>query len=624
LRISTFLLHYARRHVGWAFIALLGILTYALATVAMVSLIEPIFGEVLLSSGDAPISLSKISDKAEEQEQLSAWVERFDLKGRFNDGYESLKRRFHITPDNVVYFTPLLLLVAFVLRSSANFVGGYAFQHIGLGATTEMRNDLFKSVVGQSSHFHEVHPSGELMSHVVNDVTVMQNAVSTRVLDLFQQSVTLIFLLWLLFTTNFWLASFCLLAAPPILFIITRFGKGMRSTSHRSQERMADVAQLLSEAVRGHRIVQSFGMEEFEHQRFRAATQQYLKVRLHSQVFAMASGPAVEIVAALGSVGLLTYSGYAVRNGTLTAPLLIQFLTNLMLLYDPIRKLNKVNLILQEALAAAQRVAGMLAVPNDITERRGARAIHGVDEVIAFEGVTFGYGRNMVLNGIDLEIKPGEVVALVGPSGAGKTTLAHLLPRFFDPVSGRVKIDGVDIREVTLASLRSLIGMVTQETVLFDGTIRDNIAYGRAELPLSKVREAAESAYADRFILEMPDGYETEIGEAGSQLSGGQRQRLAIARALLKNAPFLILDEATSHLDTESEAVVQKALHNLMQGRTTLVIAHRLSTVKRADRIVVMERGTISELGTHEELLAAGGTYKRLYDLQFRDREEAP
>jgi subfamily B ATP-binding cassette protein MsbA len=288
------------------------------------------------------------------------------------------------------------------------------------------------------------------------------------------------------------------------------------------------------------------------------------------------------------------------------------------MMYDPIRKLNKVNLILQEAVAAGQRVARLTAVPNDIVERPGAHDAATVRESIAYEMVSFSYEDRPVLHGVNLRIQAGEIVALVGPSGAGKSTLVNLLPRFFDPDSGRVAIDGTDIRDLKLRSLRALIGIVTQDTVLFNDSIRNNIAYGRLDLPLERVREAAAAAYADEFIMQLPNGYETVIGESGVRLSGGQRQRLAIARALLKNAPILILDEATSHLDTESESLVQKALSNLMQGRSTLVIAHRLSTVMRADRIMVVEGGQIVEEGSHDELMALGGTYRRLYDLQFR------
>jgi subfamily B ATP-binding cassette protein MsbA len=325
----------------------------------------------------------------------------------------------------------------------------------------------------------------------------------------------------------------------------------------------------------------------------------------------------VEGVAAIGGAALFIYAGGQIRRGDLTLELFLSFLTALMLLYDPIRKLNKVNLVFQEAVASAERVRDLIEVPNEIVDRPRTTALPTVRRDIRFEGVSFGYGEKRVLAEFDLAIAAGEVVALVGPSGAGKSTVVNLLPRFFDPDGGRIAIDGVDIRDLPLRHLRSLIGIVTQETMLFNDSVRNNVAYGRVDLPLERVREAAAAAYADEFVMELRHGYDTVIGESGLQLSGGQRQRLAIARALLKDAPILILDEATSHLDTESELLVQRAIYNLMEGRTALVIAHRLSTVTRADRIIVMERGQIVEQGSHAELLARGGAYKRLYDLQF-------
>ncbi|HEX6202131.1 MAG TPA: ABC transporter ATP-binding protein, partial [Thermoanaerobaculia bacterium] len=367
-------------------------------------------------------------------------------------------------------------------------------------------------------------------------------------------------------------------------------------------------------------VVKAFGMEEFEHGRFRAATRRHLRVNLWAQMLANLSSPVVESLAVLGAAALLVYAGQSIRAGELTPPELLKFLTTLLMMYDPVRKLNKVNLILQEAGAAGQRVQAVMEEHNEVRSRQGSVVLASVEEGIAFENVSFAYEATdqPVLHDIDLTLRRGEIVALVGPSGAGKSTIVNLLPRFFDPDRGRVAIDGVDLRDMDLKALRALIGIVTQDTVLFDDTVRANIAYGRADLPLERVREAAAAAYADDFVMRMPDGYDTRIGESGLRLSGGQRQRLAIARALLKNAPILILDEATSHLDTQSEALVQKALYNLMQGRTTLVIAHRLSTVQRADRIVVMDGGRIVESGSHGELIALGGSYKRLYDLQFR------
>jgi subfamily B ATP-binding cassette protein MsbA len=667
MSLPAFFWRYVRHYLGWALLAAGGIVLFAAATAATAALIKPIFAEVLLAGDRAPDPLGgAMTAMAPETETTTATTRRAagsggrpggpgtgraaagagglgaaraagagagarssgplaELKRRFNlskqldRGYAALKRRLGVGPAQVVYFVPILVVLVFFLRSFADFLSGYAFQHIGFGITTDIRNDLYRQIIDQSSRFHAEHTSGELVSRVVSDVALMQSAVSNRLLDLFQQSMTLVVLLVFLLSSHFQLALVSLVAAPLLLYPIVRFGKGMRRTSHRSQERMADLTSLMAEGIRGHRVVKAFGMESFEQRRFREATRRHLRVNLRAQMLAQSSGPVVESLGVLGAAALLIYSGQAIRAGRLSAPELVQFLTTLFMLYDPIRRLNKVNLVLQEALAAAQRVARLIAVPNDIADRPGARAAERVTAGLAFEKVSFSYdGRHMVLREVDLSIRAGEIVALVGSSGAGKSTLVNLLPRFFDPDGGRIAIDGVDIRDLRLGSLRSLIGVVTQETVLFNDTVRDNIAYGRTDLPLERVREAAAAAYADEFIMQLPQGYDTIIGESGMRLSGGQRQRQANARALLKDAPLLILDEATSQLDSQSEALVQKALYNLMQGRTTLVIAHRLSTVMKADRIVVIEAGRLVEEGSHDQLLALGGTYKRLYDLQFR------
>ena len=633
--LFAFFWRYARRYLGWCALAGVSILVFAASTAAIASLVKPIFGEVLLSNDmPSPLSLpghetgagtgapkqrsAGSAGSAGAPSPITRLAHKLNLAQSIDNGYNSLKRHLGVGPNEVVYFVPLLFVVVFLLRSLSDFVSGYSFQHLGLGMTTDIRNELYWRILNQSSRFHADHPSGELVARVINDVALMQNAVSNRLLDLLQQSVTLVFLLALLLSTHFKLALLSLIAAPVMLYPIVRFGKGMRRTSHRSQERMADLASLMAEGIRGHRVVKAFGMEQFEYQRFKQATRRHLKVNLWAQMLSNAAGPVVESLAVLGAAALLIYAGRSIRSGALTAPELIAFLTTLFMMYDPIRKLNKVNLILQEAAAAGERVSRVMEIPNEVVDAPAGRSITTVERGIAYEGVSFSYEDRPVLKEVVLPIRVGEIVALVGPSGAGKSTLVNLLPRFFDPASGRLTIDGIDIRQLKLGSLRALIGLVTQDTVLFNDTIRANIAYGRDDLPLERVREAAAAAYADEFIMQLPRGYDTVIGESGTRLSGGQRQRLAIARALLKNAPILILDEATSQLDSQSEALVQKALYNLMQDRTTLVIAHRLSTVMRADRIVVMDNGRIVEEGSHRELLARGGAYKRLYDLQFR------
>lgn len=649
MSLGPFLWRYFRPYWPVASVAVVTVVVYAITTILLLAIFQPILAEVLVADSQAlqgtPLASmaqekaagdQAAGDQAAANPAEATVFERLkkavDLQGNFDRFYNGLKARLGIDASNVVYFLPALFVAIFLLRSFSDFFNNYLFQVIGLGATNDLRSDLYQRLLHQSARFYSDHPSGELVSRVSNDISVMQNAVTNRLLDLFQQSLTLIGMIWFLLSIHFKLALVCLLILPAIGYPFARFGKGMRRTSSRSQERLADLAGLVAEAVRGHRVVKAFGMESFELARFQEAARKHLKVKLKSQLFAHGSGPVIETVAVLFAAGFLIYAGKEIRAGNLSPSQMVQFLVNLLMLYDPIRKINKVNLILQEALAAAARVKNIMDVPNAVESPPEARELAADWKKITFAAVEFAYdedpgeeknrgerSRGAVLRGIDLEIERGQVVALVGPSGAGKSTLVNLVPRFFDPTGGHVRIDGHDLRELSLESLRAQIALVTQDTILFAGSVRDNIAYGRQDLSLAAVKEAARAAYADDFIEELPQGYDTEIGESGFKLSGGQRQRLAIARALLKNPPILILDEATSHLDSEAESLVQGALQNLMSGRTALVIAHRLSTVQRADRILVLEGGRIVQDGTHEALLQEAGVYRRLYDLQFQE-----
>ncbi len=642
MNLTTFLWGYLRRYLGWATVSVVAVVLFGISSAAFLAMVEPIFDEVLLAGGERPGLLSAATTPAAEAEPpTGSWVSRqmqrveglsVAAKVQVHESWTGIKEGFGIVEGGGIrsplVFVPFVFTLMFLIRSVAAFVSGFSFQRIGLGITTDMRNDLYDRILEQSTRFHSEHTSGELMSRVINDVTKLQNAVSSRLLDMFQQSVALVGYTLVLLTIHLKLAVICLVAAPALIYPIVRFGKGMRKTSHKSQERMADLSQLLNEGIRGNRVVKSFGMEAFESDRFQEATGRHLRVNLRQQTLATLSSPVVESLAAIGGAVLLGYAGKLIREGlqagpgdpnALTTATFFTFITCLMMMYDPIRKLNKVNLVLQDSLAAAQRVRDLLEIPVEISDRNDARDIDEFRHEIAFEGVSFSYGNKVVLENFDFELRAGEAVALVGPSGSGKSTIANLLPRFFDPDGGVVRLDGTDVRDIRLSSLRAKIGVVTQETMLFNDTVRNNIAYGRTELPLERVREAAAAAYADEFIMDLEQGYDTVIGEAGQSLSGGQRQRLAIARALLKNAPILVLDEATSNLDTESEILVQRAIYNLMEGRTALVIAHRLSTVRRADRILVLDQGQVIEQGAHDQLLELGGAYKRLYDLQFKD-----
>ncbi|MDE2923300.1 MAG: ABC transporter ATP-binding protein [Acidobacteriota bacterium] len=632
MELLAFFLRYARRYVHWGLLALVGILFFSIATAAFVGLINPMFQEVLgaseeevrselsrVSPGGGPAEGGGAGPLARLRDAIEARTE--SLRAAAADLYADVKEAAGVEGRGEVFFSPILLVLVLLLRSLMAFVSGYSFQRAGLGLTTDIRNDLYRHIIHQSSRFHQQHTSGELYSRVVSDVAKLQNAVAARLFDIFMSVALLLVYAAYLLTIHFTMAIVSLFAVPVFGYLLARFGKGMRKVTHRSQERMADLSGFLSEGIRGNRVVKAFGMEEFECRRFERATRGHLLANLRAQFLSTVSSPVIEALAAIGGAALVISAGLMIRDGRLTFTLFFQFLVVLFLMYDPIRKLNKVNLVLQEAVACGKRVHNLMQIKSDIVDRPTAAPISGLERGIRFDDVSFdyedtGHGKG-VLSGIRLDLHRGEVVALVGASGAGKSTLVNLLPRFFDPVAGRVLIDDVDIRALPLQNLRSLIGIVTQETVLFNDSVRNNIAYGRDDLPLEEVRMAAAAAYADDFIMAMPEAYDTVIGEGGQNLSGGQRQRLAIARALLKNAPILILDEATSHLDTESEVVVQRAIYNLMEGRTALVIAHRLSTVVRADRIVVLDRGSIVEEGTHEQLLELGGAYKRLYDLQF-------
>ena len=617
MKTPAFFWRFARPYAGWMVLAALTVPVFGAASVALVGLTEPVFRDVLLAPVGSIDAAGAALDSAAAQQPTPSRPSALNLKAATDRGYQSLKRRFGITDRTVVYFVPALLLLIFAIRGVADFTSGYAFQHVGLGMTTRIRNELYRALLAQSARFHAEHRSGALMSRVVSDISQVQTAASTRLFDLVQQSVLLLMLVALLISTDAKLALVCLISAPLAIIPIVRFGRDMRRAVSRGQAEMAALSGVMSEGLRGHRIVKAYSMEAFEARRFEAVSHRHFAASLRAQLIANLSGPVVELLITAGAAAFLIYAGISVRSGELKTAGLVQFMANLLVMYDPIRRINKVNLGLQQALASAGRVMDILAIPEQVTERPGARTLTGFSDRLSYEHVGFAYGEAPVLRDVSLDIRRGETLAIVGPSGAGKTTLVNLLPRFFDSTEGRVTIDGHDLRDVTITSLRSLIGLVTQETVLFDDTIRNNIAYGRADIPLEQVRRAAAAAYADEFIAQQPRGYDTVIGESGMHLSGGQRQRLAIARALLKDAPILILDEAMSQLDSESELLVQQALRNLTRGRTTLVIAHRLATVVEADRIVVLDAGRIVQIGRHDALLAVSGPYRRLFEGQF-------
>jgi subfamily B ATP-binding cassette protein MsbA len=516
-----------------------------------------------------------------------------------------------------------------LVKSICDYCGTYLVNRAGFGMITDLRNDLYNAVLRRSVAFFQRHTTGTLLSTLINDIEKVQFAMSSVLSDFLQQLFTLIFTAIAVVIVGGKLAWVLLLFLPVVVLSARRIGRGVRQTTRRGQDKLAEIQNILHETITGNRIVKAFGMELWEMNRFRRAARRLFDANLKSVKVQAISSPLMDLIASV-AIALLLYLGReSIKHQQMTAGSFITFLIAVFTLYDPVRKFAAFYNSFQQALGASEEIFKFMDAVDDVQEKKRAFVLKGFREGIRFENVGFAYASEegetkQVLQGINLTVQPGEVIALVGPSGAGKSSLVNLIPRFFDVNEGRILIDGHDLRDVTIASLREQIGKVTQETVLFNDTVRNNIAYGQPDVPMSKVEEAARMALAHEFILNMPDGYNTKIGEKGTRLSGGERQRLAIARAILKNAPILILDEATSALDMESERYVQAALANLMQGRTVFVIAHRLSTVRRATRIAVIEGGQITEIGTHEELMQHSGTYQRLYRMQFSVEDSVP
>ena len=516
----------------------------------------------------------------------------------------------------------LSIIVVFVIRGIAYYGQSYLMNYVGQRVIIDIRKAVFEKLQRLSMSFYDKHKTGTIMSYVTNDVSALQSAMVDNVVEMITETVILvasivmmIYLDWKLFLVTF--ATF-----PVVLFFIDSFGKRIRKSGSRIQEAAADITSVLQEVASSPRVIKSFVREGYEVDRFDKENMNNFRANMKYAQLSSTLTPTIEFVAAVGVSIILWYGGNSVINGSITAGSLVAFLTYAVNISNPIKRLSRVIGNIQKALAAAQRVFDVLDLPEVIKNAPDAKALPKVKGDVRFNDVSFAYNKNEeVLSHVSFEVKPGEMIAFVGPSGAGKSTVASLLPRFYDAINGSITIDGQDIRKVTLDSLREQVGIVPQETVLFNGSVYDNILYGRLDATREEVEAAAKAANAHDFIMQLPDGYETMLGDRGMNISGGQRQRISIARAILKNPQILILDEATSALDTESERVVQEALDRLMVGRTSFVIAHRLSTIKNADKIMVLEKGQLIEQGNHDELMAMDGLYAHLYKIQYRSKE---
>jgi subfamily B ATP-binding cassette protein MsbA len=519
--------------------------------------------------------------------------------------------------SQMLIYIPLLVALVYLVKGLCDFGQYYLMSYIGQSVIRDLRAQMFEKLEEMSVGFFVRHSTGELLSRMNNDVSMVQGAITSAITGLVRDALTVVALVCVVFYRDFKLALIALAVFPLAIYPLLAFGKKLKRYSRRMLVSLEEITERLNETITGIRIVKAFAMEDYERAKFDQVNQTLFNAFMQRFKVRALSNPVMETLGGMGVCAIVFYGGYQVINGQSTQGTFFSFMAALLMLYEPIKRINEVNITIQEGISAGERIFALLDSPTDVMDRPGAIILENVRHEILFDKVTFAYETEPVLKDITIRIRAGEAIAVVGESGVGKSTLLDLLPRFYDVTSGRILIDGTDLRDMTQRSLRENIGIVTQQTILFDDTIRNNIAYGRPDLPLQKVMEAAKAANAHDFVINLPYGYDTMIGENGIKLSGGERQRIAIARALLKNPPVLILDEATSSLDSDSEKAVQSALEVLMRGRTTLVVAHRLSTIRNVDRINVLVNGRIAEEGTHDELLALGGEFARIYHAQF-------